>query len=376
MKISTKQFNLYNSIIRKAKNNESTSRANMLIDPNKGFCSCTGEDFNFRFNFDIVEKNKEDLSLFRVDIERLLAISEIYSELIIDENYIFYGDSDKFKLYVEKNDIKDLGFSFDYKNEDNKVFDLKEQDFQSIGKALQFVGEPKYYGDKNMNVIRISKGKLISSNGSCIYQNSLSHEVDFTIDISDNVSYILFDLFGKGFNELSIYFNEKNNGFVICDSNKNFEIISEPVSDVYLPDDKKLLELEESINKAGDLTLEIERLPFKDIIDFFGIFVSDSINEPIVISCYKNKLEIEGTDNSDNSSGKRSFNKISYISKDMQNFTFIFPRRNINQTLNAFVLENIKIQIGMDKNGKYHFARIQEIDGNKNEKISTVLLSS
>jgi hypothetical protein len=375
MKISTEKFNLYSSVINRAKDNESSNRANMFFDPDNGICSCIGSDFNFKFSFDIVEENKEDLKPFRVDIERLLAITAIYEELVIDKDYIFYGNSDRFKLYIEK-DAKDLGFTFDYNNNDNVILELKEQDLVSIGRALQFVGEPNHFNDKNMNVVRISEGTIVSSNGSCIYQNTLSNNIDFTIDLSDNVGYLLFDLFGKGNNELKLYYNEENNGFAFCGQDDTFEVISEPIADVYLPDDDKLSELENSITKAGDLSLEVVRSSFRDMIDFFGIFVSGSINEPIVASCYSDKIEVEGTDDSDNSSGKRSFTDIGYISKNMQDFTFTFPRKNMSQALNTFVSDNVKLQLGIDENGNYHFVRVQEVGGNSDEKISTVLLTS
>lgn len=377
MKISTEKFNLYNSVINRAKDKDRTIRSTMFIDPDRGFCSCLGSDFNFKFNFDIIEENKEDLKPFRIDIERFLAVASIYPEIIIDENYHFQVDDDKFKIYIEKN-ISDNSYTFNYNDDNVKTLDLRDGDLVSIERALQFVGEEQQAG-KNFNFVRIGEGgnKIVSSNGSSIYENSLNEEIDFAVDISDNVGFLIIDLFRKGFNEINLSFNDSQNSFSFKDPNNQFEVITEPIADVYSPGIDKLEEFKNAIKRAGNLTFEVKRVPFKRIIDFLGVFVSNSLNEPISVIFNDGKMKIEGNDDNDNSSGSRAVpeNFIINVSQEMDNLTISFPRKIILQAIGStFESEDIKFEVGVNEDGIHYFIQVSEIGGSVDEKVISILL--
>ncbi len=374
MKISTKEFKSFSSIINRAKNKDSAVKSSIFIDPDEGVCSCIGENFNFRFQFEIMEENSEGLKPFRVDIERFLAVCNQFEELTIDENYIFHAGQDKFRIYVEA-DVTDSGFTFNYDDNDVKVSKISEDDLMGIQNALQFVGEVSVV-NKNMDAIRIDRTQIISSNGSSIYQKDISNPIDFKIDMKDNIGVLMCDLYSKGFTELNIYLNEAENGISIRDKDKKFEVIAEPYSDVHLPDDVKFESLDEGILRVPDLEFVLNRVQLKNIIDFLGVFVSNSLNEPIVITCEEDNLFIQGKDTGDLSEAERYFGSDYIVSKpNEEGYQFSFSRKSVLPALSSiFTSENVIMKIGRNENDRDYFVRITSDDGSTNEIISAILL--
>ena len=373
MKIATGKFNTFSSVISKTGNKEESL---LFIDPDQKLCSCIGDDFTFKFHFDVLEENKEDLKPFRISIEKFLAIAQTYPELTIDKNYIFHGGSDKFKVYIEK-DAKDLGFEFNYTDDTILSYAFSDNDLNSIGKAINFVGIALQVNDKDLNVVRVGPTSIIASDTVHLYRNNTTSDLGFKIDIRDEVAGITFNMHQKEFKEITIHYSENQNGFVIVDKNNTFELIAEPASKVHLPTEQTIEEINASIQRADKMTVEVNRDRLKEIIDFLGIFVNRLLNQPITITCSEDCLTIEAKDDIDNSLGTRLLDKefMSSIDTGMLNLKFSFPRKNVFTALNSvYDSEQVQIAIGINTKNKLTFMEITEVGSLNTEKVIVILL--
>lgn len=376
MKISTEKFKLYSTIINKARSDDNANRANMFINVDEGECSCMGENFNFRFKFDILDDSGE-LSNFRVDIKRFLALCDVYSEITIDDSYHFHcGENDRFKLYVSK-DATDIGYTIDYSDDTLESVNLKEKELQIISRANFFVGLEDATQTQNMNLVRIGPNKVVSSNRTYLYHNKLDNPISQSIDIPDNISFALIDLFKSGIDNFIVYFSQVDNAIGIKDANDTLELISEPVSNPYLPSEDELENMF-TMTQSSDYFLTVSRSSLRRILDFMGVFTDKEVNEAVTMEVEEDgSINIEAKDDRDNSSGIRTIESslVSKVSEGIKNEVFCFPRRSLYLVLNnVYMAEYVDLSIGVNANNEPFFMLIEEDGGDPNEKVIVILL--
>jgi len=337
LKIITEKFSKFSNLVRMANENQ------VYLDFKESVFRITSDNFIAEVQFQhTVDPDKVDN--FYVAGKELLALCAIFEELKVKENKAFCVGNNEYNLYSFSGSDFFYYINFDFDNA--KKFSLSSEGIQKMIKGLEFAGDESA---RNYGGVRFYKNKIVSTDGTCLYEAVLNsdQEIDYHADFNRSVVSVIKAL---PFRELQIYFNKDKKQLFICDENKEIKIQFVEYLELKIPEN---LDSDDIINLyTHDKFIHIKKDSFLENLEFVGQFVYNEVNERVYIEAIDEKHILIKSDDDAYTRIKHVVN-VEKIDEDQIGYGFWIARRSFYEAINVIDDSDILIQIDLtdkDKN--------------------------